>query len=90
MVRIRDADGVEGVGYSYTIGTGGSSVMKLLDDHLVPLLVGREGGRHRNDLARPVLSGPCDDGRCIDLRRSCLDRHGVMGSARQAGKIATS
>jgi L-alanine-DL-glutamate epimerase-like enolase superfamily enzyme len=42
MVKIRDADGVEGVGYSYTIGTGGSSVMRLLDDHLVPLLIGRD------------------------------------------------
>jgi L-alanine-DL-glutamate epimerase-like enolase superfamily enzyme len=42
VVRIRDADGVEGVGYSYTIGTGGSSVMTLLDDHLAPLLIGRE------------------------------------------------
>jgi L-alanine-DL-glutamate epimerase-like enolase superfamily enzyme len=27
MVKIRDADGAEGIGYSYTIGTGGSSVM---------------------------------------------------------------
>ena len=36
MVRITDSDGVTGTGYSYTIGTGGSSVIKLLDDHLVP------------------------------------------------------
>ena len=42
MVRIRDADGMEGVGYSYTIGTGGSSVMKLLEDHLAPMLIGRD------------------------------------------------
>jgi len=42
IVKIRDVDGVEGIGYSYTIGTGGSSVVKLLDDHLVPLLIGRE------------------------------------------------
>ncbi len=42
MVRITDADGVTGTGYSYTIGTGGSSVVRLLDDHLVPLLIGRE------------------------------------------------
>lgn len=42
IVRIVDADGVEGVGYSYTIGTGGSSVMALLDDHLCPRLIGRE------------------------------------------------
>lgn len=42
MVRITDADGVTGTGYSYTIGTGGSSVCKLLDDHLAPLLIGRD------------------------------------------------
>jgi L-alanine-DL-glutamate epimerase-like enolase superfamily enzyme len=42
MVRIRDADGVVGTGYSYTIGTGGSSVAKLLNDHLAPLLLGRD------------------------------------------------
>ncbi|PJX21021.1 mandelate racemase [Advenella sp. S44] len=42
MVRIQDEDGVVGTGYSYTIGTGGSSVFKLLDDHLAPMLIGRD------------------------------------------------
>ena len=42
IVRIRDADGVIGTGYSYTIGTGGSSVIHMLNDHLVPVLLGRE------------------------------------------------
>lgn len=42
MVRIRDADGAVGTGYSYTIGTGGSSVIRMLNDHLVPALLGRE------------------------------------------------
>ncbi|WP_166162824.1 mandelate racemase/muconate lactonizing enzyme family protein [Chelativorans oligotrophicus] len=42
MVRITDADGATGTGYSYTIGTGGSSVCKLIDDHLAPVLIGRE------------------------------------------------
>lgn len=42
MVRITDADGAVGTGYSYTIGTGGSAVARLLDDHLAPLLLGRE------------------------------------------------
>lgn len=41
IVKIIDSDGVEGVGYSYTIGTGGSSVMSLLKDHLAPQLIGR-------------------------------------------------
>src|SRR5436190_19304053 len=42
LVRIRCADGAEGTGYSYTIGTGGSSVVALLRDHLVPKLIGRD------------------------------------------------
>jgi L-alanine-DL-glutamate epimerase-like enolase superfamily enzyme len=42
MVRIRCDDGGEGVGYSYTIGTGGSSVTALLREHLAPRLVGRD------------------------------------------------
>ena len=41
LVRIRCDDGAEGTGYSYTIGTGGSSVVALLRDHLAPRLVGR-------------------------------------------------
>lgn len=42
IVRITDADGVTGTGYSYTIGTGGMSVMELLNRTLVPALIGRE------------------------------------------------
>jgi L-alanine-DL-glutamate epimerase-like enolase superfamily enzyme len=42
MVRIKCADGSEGTGYAYTIGTGGSSVMALLRDHLAPRLLGRD------------------------------------------------
>jgi len=42
MLRIHADDGCEGVGYSYTIGTGGRSVMALLEHHLAPLLIGRD------------------------------------------------
>ncbi|MER9233047.1 mandelate racemase/muconate lactonizing enzyme family protein [Mesorhizobium sp. M0622] len=42
IVTITDADGAVGTGYSYTIGTGGSSVMRLLADHLAPRLIGRD------------------------------------------------
>jgi L-alanine-DL-glutamate epimerase-like enolase superfamily enzyme len=42
ILRIFDRDGAVGTGYSYTIGTGGSSIMALLADHLVPRLVGRD------------------------------------------------
>jgi len=42
IVRVYDRDGVVGTGYSYTIGTGGSSVLALLRDHLAPRLIGRD------------------------------------------------
>ena len=41
IVRVFDRDGAIGTGYSYTIGTGGSSIMALLADHLAPRLIGR-------------------------------------------------
>ncbi|MBC7709576.1 MAG: mandelate racemase/muconate lactonizing enzyme family protein [Rhizobacter sp.] len=42
MLRISCDDGLQGTGYSYTIGTGGSSVMALLEHHLAPKLIGRD------------------------------------------------
>jgi L-alanine-DL-glutamate epimerase-like enolase superfamily enzyme len=42
IVRVHDSDGGVGTGYSYTIGTGGSSVVRLIHDHLAPMLVGRD------------------------------------------------
>ena len=42
IVRLRMDDGSGGTGYSYTIGTGGSSVVALLHDHLAPRLLGRD------------------------------------------------
>ncbi|GAA2512325.1 mandelate racemase/muconate lactonizing enzyme family protein [Winogradskya humida] len=45
FVDIRTDDGGEGTGYSYTIGTGGTAVLALLRDSLVPLLPGRDPRR---------------------------------------------
>jgi L-alanine-DL-glutamate epimerase-like enolase superfamily enzyme len=41
LLTLRCSDGIEATGYAYTIGTGGSSVMALLHDHLAPRLLGR-------------------------------------------------
>ena len=41
LLTLRCSDGMEGTGYAYTIGTGGSSVLALLRDHLAPRLIGR-------------------------------------------------
>lgn len=42
LVRIFTDDGVDGAGYSYTIGQGGSSIVALLRDHMGPWLIGRD------------------------------------------------
>ncbi|HVV21009.1 MAG TPA: mandelate racemase/muconate lactonizing enzyme family protein [Pseudonocardiaceae bacterium] len=42
FVEITTDDGLTGVGYSYTIGTGGRAVLSMLRDHLVPLLTGQD------------------------------------------------
>ena len=42
IVRLTNDDGSQGIGYAYTIGTGGSSVMALLVDHLAPRVLGRD------------------------------------------------
>jgi L-alanine-DL-glutamate epimerase-like enolase superfamily enzyme len=42
MVTVRCDDGSTGTGYTYTIGTGGSSIVALLQDHLAPRLIGRD------------------------------------------------
>ena len=44
IVRITDADGAVGTGYSYTIGTGGHAIVELLARSLATALIGREAG----------------------------------------------
>ena len=42
IVTLETDDGLSGTGYSYTIGTGGSSVLALLRDHLTGQLIGED------------------------------------------------
>ena len=44
-VRLRDAAGVEGVGYTYTVGKGGAAVAALIERGLSPMLLGAEPDR---------------------------------------------
>jgi len=45
-VRIRDSDGAEGVGYTYTVGDiGGSAIHALIQRDMAPLLVGEDPDR---------------------------------------------
>jgi L-alanine-DL-glutamate epimerase-like enolase superfamily enzyme len=41
-VRLRDRDGAEGVGYTYTTGAGGAAVHALIDQGLRPVLLGAD------------------------------------------------
>ena len=43
--RVRDAEGAEGIGYTYTVGTGGAAVHALVARDLAPLLIGRDADR---------------------------------------------
>ena len=40
LLTLHCSDGIEATGYAYTIGTGGSSVLAVLKDHLAPRLIG--------------------------------------------------
>jgi L-alanine-DL-glutamate epimerase-like enolase superfamily enzyme len=44
-VRVRAADGAEGLGYTYTVGTGGAAVAALLARDLRPALLGQDPDR---------------------------------------------
>jgi len=57
IVRITCSDGAVGTGYTYTIGTGGSSVMALLRDHLCPRLIRRSARSRASRLPRSTR--PC-------------------------------
>ncbi|MFF8817475.1 mandelate racemase/muconate lactonizing enzyme family protein [Leucobacter sp. NPDC015123] len=45
FVEVKTSDGLTGLGYSYTIGTGGRAVLSMLRDHLVPRLIGLDADR---------------------------------------------
>lgn len=44
-LRLRDAEGLEGLGYTYTVGTGGAAIHALLERDLRPLLEGADASR---------------------------------------------
>jgi L-alanine-DL-glutamate epimerase-like enolase superfamily enzyme len=105
MVRITDADGASGIGYSYTIGTGGPSVMKLLELTLLPAMIGREAGeieRIWRDLlfmthattvgAITSLALAAIDTALWDLRckKAALPLHILAGGAQQSVAIYTT
>jgi L-alanine-DL-glutamate epimerase-like enolase superfamily enzyme len=44
-VRVRDADGAEGLGYTYTVGAGGGAIHDLIGRDLAPMIEGADSTR---------------------------------------------
>ena len=93
IVTITDADGAVGTGYSYTIGTGGSSVMRLLvrSSGAAPHRPRRRPDR--GDLARARIRHACHDDRRDHrdraLRRS-TPRCGICGRRSRTCRCGSS
>ena len=105
IVRITDADGAVGVGYAYTIGTGGASVMALIERTFAPALLGREAEeveRIWRDLlflthattvgAITALAQAAIDTALWDLRchRAALPLHRMAGGAQSSVPLYTT
>ena len=41
-VRVRDAEGAEGVGYTFTVGRNGGATANILESEMTPLVIGRD------------------------------------------------
>ena len=44
-VRITDDDGLEGVGYTYSVGRGGAAIHALIERDMAPDLIGQDAAR---------------------------------------------
>lgn len=51
-VRVRDSDGAEGVGWTFTVGTNGAAIRASLERDLLPRLTGQDPERHQAILHR--------------------------------------
>ena len=88
ILRITDADGAVGTGYSYTIGTGGPAILSLIETH-AGAGADRPRGRHdRADLARPPVPHPRHLGRRDHLAGAGRDRYRALGPEGAQGRPA--
>lgn len=105
ILRLTDADGNVGTGYSYTIGSGGPAIISLLRETLLPKLMGREaeeiGGIWQDLLfsthatsVGPItsLSLACIDTALWDLRcrRANLPLWRLAGGVKQSVPLYTT
>ena len=93
--RVRDTDGAEGLGYTYTVGHGGDAIRSLIARELAPLLAGQEAD-HVEQLAAQRAHFQCRGchGRWPDAVNSAAAdavlrcARGVRSGARRAGRRA--
>ncbi len=105
FVLITDNDGLQGLGYSYTIGQGGAAIMSLLRESLIDQLPGREAeeiGRIWRDLLFSIhatavgaissLALAAIDTALWDLRckRAKLPLYRMLGGARDSVPMYTT
>lgn len=105
IVVITDTDGASGVGYSYTIGTGGPAVVDLIARTLAPALIGRDAAaiesiwRDLTFLTHATTVGPLTnlalaaiDTALWDLRGKRIGQplHLMAGGAQQRVRLYTT
>ena len=90
-VRVRDADGAEGVGYTYTVGRNGGAVDAVLRAR-ARRDPDRRGRRpHRAPVAEGLVGAPLRRPRRTDRARALRLRHGALGpegAPRRAAAVA--
>src|ERR1700733_6204605 len=86
FVRITDSDGAVGVGYSYTIGTGGPAIVELLAPSLPPAPLGPAGAQGEKT-ALAAIDTALWDLRC---RKAGLPLHVMAGGAKDRIPLYTT
>src|SRR5437667_7436022 len=84
IVTITDSSNRTGIGFGYTIGTGGSSILELLRAELLDWLIGQDARRitsiheHLNKSIHALTPGCISSTKSagIDVALSCLAEHG--------------
>ena len=85
---VRDADGAEGVGYTFTVGRNGGAIDAILAREMPEILAGEDADRDRAPVAQALVGAalwrPRRPDRAGDLRL----RHGAVGPEGEARRPA--
>ena len=78
-VRLTDAEGAEGVGYTYTAGRNGAAVHAILEREIAELFGGDEADEIERNLAQGLVGTALWRPRWSHSARHIGVRHGAMG-----------